>query len=148
MDSPPTALAPHASALREALATATLSNCVAVARALLELAAARDLPPTHQVVPLRLDKKTPCSRAERQAARMVLPLRSEAKQRLGLEADDFCRFPAWPYHVTTEFVAEILVDCLTGDAGTAIEIYLETFFEYAEYLDLVEFDVMQEDEPV
>lgn len=129
---------------------ATLSNCLAVARALVELAADRGLPrpPTHQVVPLRLDKKTPCSRAERQALRLVLPLRPEVKQRLGLEPDDFCRFPAWPYHVTTEFVTQMLVDCLTAEAGAAIETYLPTFFEYAEYLALAKFDVMQKDEPV
>ena len=143
------ALSPHADVLREVLAEATSTNCIEIARVLLKLAVERRLPVprTHQVAPLDLDKKTPLTRRERRAMRMVLPLRPEAKRRLGFAPDDFVRFPAWPYHVTTEFVARTLVDCLTGEVGASIETYVETYFECSEYLGLIEFDVTQDQEP-
>jgi len=142
-----TTLSDHADAISELLADATLSNCLAIARRLVALAnqLQLDTPATYEVQPLRLDK-TPHTRRERLDLRLVIPLRSEAKQRLGYAPDEI--IPLWPYHVTTELLPRALVDALTGHEGHPFESYLQTFFLHSEYLQLAEYDVTQEGEPV
>jgi hypothetical protein len=142
-----TTLTDHADAISELLADATLSNCLEIARRLVALASHLRLTPpaTYEVQPLRLDK-TPHTRRERLDNRLVIPLRPEAKQRLGYAPDEI--IPLWPYHVTTELLPRSLVDALTGPEGHALESYLQSFFLDHDYLRLAEYDVTKDGEPV
>jgi hypothetical protein len=142
-----TTLADHSDALAELLEEATLGNCLEMARRLVALAGELQLPrpPTYEVQPLRMDN-TPHTRRERLDQRLVIPLRPEAKQRLGYADDEI--IPLWPYHVTTEFVDRLLVDALTGHLGHPFDSYLESFFFHHEFFRLAEYDVTTEGEPV